>query len=123
MKVSEALKKHHTFDTLEEWECNPTWNNLSVAAKYHRIDEAKTLIKSEIAQHFVDELYFDFVKMHLLNHFCDRICQLSNLPTICSELPEEVIMDIKQAYRQSNRHDTAFQILQKKAWKGVFQYR
>jgi len=33
------------------------------------------------------------------------------------------MMDLKQAYRQSNRHEAAFQILQTKARKEVFQYR
>jgi len=62
------------------------------------------------------------VKMHLLNHFSDRIRQLGNLLNVSSELPEEAMMDLKQAYRQSNRIDGAFQNLRTKALK-VFQYR
>ena len=122
-KVSEALKKQLTLDKQEERESDPAWNNLSAAAKRRRVDEDKTQIESEIAQHLVDESDFNFVKMHLLNHFSDHIRQLGNLLNVSSELPEKAMMDLKQAYRQSNRHEAAFQILRTKARKEVFQYR
>jgi hypothetical protein len=32
-------------------------------------------------------------------------------------------MDLEQVYRQSNRHETAFQILRMKARKEMFHYR
>jgi len=47
--VLEALKKLLTLDKQEERESDPTWNNLSVAAKRRRVDEEKTKIESEIA--------------------------------------------------------------------------
>jgi predicted FMN-binding regulatory protein PaiB len=49
------LKKPLTLDKQEERKSDPTWNNLSVAAKRCRVDEDKTQIESEIAQHLVDE--------------------------------------------------------------------
>jgi thiaminase len=67
--------------------------------------------QSEIAQHLVHELDFNFVKMHLLNHVSDHIRQLGNLLNVSSELPEKAMMDIKQVYLQSNRHEAPFQIL------------
>jgi len=94
-----------------------------VAAKHRRIDEDKTLIESDIAQYLVDELDFDFAKMHLLNHFSDHIRQLGNLLNASSELPERAMMDLKQVYRQSNRHEAAFQIVQTNAGKEMCQYR
>jgi hypothetical protein len=103
-KVSEALTKQLTLDKQEERESDPGWNNHSTAAKRRRVDEDKTPIESEIAQHLVDKLDFNFVKMHLLNHFSDHIHQLGNLLNVSSELPEKETMDLKQAYRQSNRH-------------------
>jgi len=54
-KVLEALKNQLTFDKLEERENDPTWNNLSAAAKRHCVDDDKTQIESEMAQHHVDE--------------------------------------------------------------------
>jgi len=94
-----------------------------VAAKRRHIDEDKTQIESEIAQHLVDESDFNFVKMHLLIHFSDHIRQLGNLSNVSTALPEKAMMDHKQAYRQSNRLEAAFQILQMKTRKEVFQYR
>jgi len=122
-KVSEALKKQLTLDKQEEWESDPAWNKLSPAAKRHCVDEDKMQIESEIAQHLVDESDFNFVKMHLLNHFSDHIRQLGNLLNVSSELPEKAMMDLKQANRQSNHHEAALQILRTKPLKEVFQYR
>jgi hypothetical protein len=82
-----------------------------VAAKRRQVDEDISKAKSEIAQHLVDKSDFNFVKMHLLNHFSDHIRQLGNLLNVSSELPEKAMMDHKQEYRQSNRHEAAFQIL------------
>jgi len=122
-KVSEAMKMQLTLDKQEEWESDPAWNNLSAAAKGRRVDEDKTQIDSVMAQHLVDTSDFNFVKMHLLNHFSDHIRQLGNLLNVSSELPDKVMMDLKQAYRQSKRHEAALQILRTKARKEVFQYR
>jgi hypothetical protein len=122
-KVTEALKKQLTLDKQEERESDPAWNNLSAAAKRCRIDEDKTMTESDIAQHLVDKSDFNFVKMHLLNHFSEHICQLGNLLNVSSELPEKAMMDLKQAYRQSNRHETACQIVRTQARKEVFQYQ
>jgi len=112
-----------TFDKQEERESDPTWNNVSVAAKGRRIEEDKMQIESEIAQHLVDESDFNFVKMHLLNHFSENICQLGYLWNVSSKIPDKVMMDLKQAYWQSNYHGAAFQILRLKTRKEVFQLR
>ena len=72
-------------------------------------------IKSEIAQHLVDESDFIFVKMHLLNHFTDYMHQLGNLLNGYTELPEKAMMSLKQAYQQSNLHEAPFQIFQRPA--------
>jgi hypothetical protein len=110
-------------DNQEERESDPAWNNLSVTAKRRRVNKDKTQIESDIAQHLVDESDFNFVKTHLLNYFSDDICQLGNLLNVSSELPAKATMDLKQVYRQSNRHEAAFQILGKNARKEVCQYR
>jgi len=109
-KVSVALKKQLALAKQKEWESEPAWNTLSAAAQCGRVDEEKMQIESEIAQHLVDKLDFNFVKMHLLNHISDHLGQLGNLFNISSELPEEAMLDLKQAYQQSNRHEAAFQI-------------
>jgi hypothetical protein len=102
-------------DKQDERESDPACNNLSAAAKGRRFDEDKTQIELEIAQHVVDESYFNFVTMHLLNHFSDHICQLGNLLNANSELPEKAMMELKQAYQQANYHEAAFQILRTKS--------
>jgi hypothetical protein len=54
MSVTDVLKKQLTLDTLENWESDPLWSILSVAAKHRRIDEDTMLSKSEIVQHLVE---------------------------------------------------------------------
>jgi len=121
-KVPEALKKQLTLDKHEERESNPAWNNLSVAAKRRHVDEDNTRKESDIAQHPVDESYFNFLKIHLLNHFSDHIKQLGNLLNASSELLEKLMMDQKQVDQQSNRHEAMFQIMRNKAKKEVLKY-
>jgi len=97
-KVSEALIMQLTSDKQEERESYLAWNNLSAPGKLRRVDEDRTQIESGIAQHLADESDFNFVKMHLLNHFSDHIRQLGNLLNVSSELPEEAMMDHKHVY-------------------------
>jgi len=61
--------------------------------------------------------------MYPLNHFSYHFRQLGNLLNVSSELQEKEMMDLKEAFRQSNYHGVAFQILQIIARKEVFQYR
>ena len=119
-KVSEALKKQLTLARHEERESDPAWNNLSAAARHRHVDVDKTQIESEIEQHLVDESDFNFVKRHLLNHFSDYIHQLGNPLNVSSELTEGVMMNLEQAYRESNRHEAAFQILRTKPERRCF---
>lgn len=120
--VSEAWRKLLTLDKLEEPVSDPGWNNLSAAAKYHHIAEDRTQITPEAAQHLVNESYFNFVKMHFLNHFSGHIHKLGNLINARSQHPARAMMHLKQAYQQSNREDAAFQNLRTKARKDVSQY-
>ena len=117
------MKKQLTLDKQEEWESDPAWTNLSAAGMCHRVDEDKTRIVSDIAQHLVDKSDFHCVKMLLVSHFSDHIHPFGNLLNVGSALPEKVMMDLKQAYRQSNSHEAAFQIVWTKPRKVVFQYR
>jgi len=107
----------------EEWESDPAWNNLSVAETHRRVDEDETQRESAIAQPLVDESDLNFVNIHLLNHFSDDIRQLGDLLNVSSELRDKTMMDLEQAYQQSNRHEASFQIFQTKAQQVVFQYR
>jgi hypothetical protein len=79
-------------------------------------------IKSEITQHLDDESGFHFVKMYLLHHFSDHICQRHNFLDVRSKLPGKAMINGEQAYQQSNSHKTTFLILRKKARMEVFQY-
>jgi hypothetical protein len=89
--------------------------NLSSAGMSHHVDEKKMQIKSEIAQHVVDEADFNFVNMHFQNHLSYHIRQLGNHGNISSELPVKGSMHFKQRYQQSNSHKAAYQILRTKA--------
>jgi len=122
-KVFLALKQQLTLDKHEEWESDDSWKNLSAAFKCCRIDEDEMQIESENAQHLVDKSYFHFVKMHHLNHFSDHIPQCGNLLNVSSELPENTMMGLEQAYCQSNSHDATFQIFVHKSPIGGVLYR
>jgi len=121
-KALESLKKQLTLDKQDKQESQPAWNYLAVAAKRNQFDEDKMQIESEIEQHHVEESNFNFGKMRLLNHFSDHILQLGNLIDASSELPGRVMMDLEQAYQQSNRNEAAFHILRTNAWREVFEY-
>jgi hypothetical protein len=87
-----SLEQKLPLDKQEEQVSDLAWNNRSVTAKCGRIDEDKTQIESEIALHLVNELGLIFVKMYLLNHFSNHICQIGNLLNISFELPEKAMM-------------------------------
>jgi len=59
------------------------------------------------------ESHFNFIKMHLLSHLCDHICQFGNIPMYSTELGElPYKTQIKAGWRQSNKNDASQQILQ-----------
>jgi len=59
------------------------------------------------------ESHFNFIKMHLLSHFCDHIRQLGNIPMYSTEFGELTHKtQIKAGWRQSNKNDVSRQIVQ-----------
>jgi len=53
------------------------------------------------------EPHFNFIKMHLLSHFCDDIRQFGNIPMYSTELGELAHKtQIKPGWRQSNKNDS-----------------
>jgi len=120
--VLEPSKRQLTLDKQWEHGSDPDSNNHSAAAKRGPADDDEMQIESQIAQHLVDESDFNLVKLPQWNHFSDHIRQLGNFLNASSELPDRAMMELKHAYRQSNCHEAAFQILQMKAQKEVCQY-
>ena len=58
------------------------------------------------------ESHFNFIKMHLLIHFNDHICQFGNIPMYSTEYGELAHKEqIKDPWRSSNKNDVARQIL------------
>jgi len=58
------------------------------------------------------ETHFNFIKMHLLSHFCDHIGQFGNIPMYSTEIGELAHKtQIKDGWRQSNKNDAARQIV------------
>jgi len=52
------------------------------------------------------ESHFNFIKMHLLSHFCDHIRQFGNIPKYSTEIGELAHKtQIKDGWRQSNKND------------------
>ena len=99
------------------------WHRLSSTAKTRRIDEDRSIVKYEVDQHLTEESDFNFVKMHLPIHFGESIRQLGHLSNLTAELYEHEMIDIKDAYRRSNKNDASEQILRTKARRDYFKYR
>jgi len=60
------------------------------------------------------ESHFNFIKMHLLSHFCDHIRQFGNIPMYSTEFGELAHKpQIKAGWRQSNKNDASLQIVQR----------
>jgi len=58
------------------------------------------------------ESHFNFLKMHLLSHFSDHICQFGNIPIYSTEFAELAYKkQIKDGWRRSNKKDLKQQIL------------
>jgi len=58
------------------------------------------------------ESHFNFIKMHLLCHFCDHLRQFGNILMYSTEIGELAHkMQIKDGWRQSNKNDAARQIV------------
>jgi len=56
---------------------------------------------------------FNFIQMHLLSHLCDHICQFGNIPMYSTKFGELAHKtQITAGWRQSNKNDTARQIVQ-----------
>ena len=56
--------------------------------------------------------HFNFIKMHLLSHFCDHIRQFGNIPMYSTEIGEVAHKtEIKEGWRQSNKYHAARQIV------------
>jgi len=59
------------------------------------------------------ESHFNFIKMHLLSHFCDHIRQFGNIPMYSTEFGELAHKtQIKAGWQQSNKNDASRQIVQ-----------
>jgi len=121
--VSEALIMHRTLDNQEEQQHDPTCKNHFAVAKGRRVDEDNMQIELEIEQQLVDKSDINILNMHHLNYSSDHIGQLGNLFNASSELPARVMMDLEQAYQQSNQDEASFHTFQKNARKVVFQYQ
>jgi len=58
------------------------------------------------------ESHFNFIKMHLLSHFCDHIRQFGNIPMYSTEIGKLAHKtQIKDGWHQSNKNDAARQIV------------
>jgi len=58
------------------------------------------------------ESHFNFIKMHLLSHFCDHISQFGNIRIYSTEIRELAHKtQIKEGWHQSNKNDAARQIV------------
>ena len=77
---------------------------LQDAYRAQRADEREEILRSQS--------HFNFIKLHLLVHYCSHVRQFGNIPmysTDVGELAHKV--QIKEGYRHSNKNDASRQIL------------
>lgn len=83
------------------------------AAKRRRLlDANRTQRTDERVEIFRNKSHFNFIKMHLLVHYCSHVEKFGNIPmysTDVGELAHKV--QIKEGYRHSNKNDASRQIL------------
>ena len=115
-KQSASVFRHELSEELRtRGEESSDWNRLSNVAKAHQIEDDMQMIEQEVAQHLTDESDINFVKMNLPCHFGKSIHQLGHLSNLTSEYYEHEMIDIKDAYRHSNKVNATEQILHTKA--------
>ena len=74
------------------------------ANRMQRVGEREDILRSQS--------HFNFIKLHLLVHYCSHVRRFGNIPmysTDVGELAHKV--QIKEGYRRSNKNDAARQIL------------
>jgi len=70
------------------------------------------------------ESFFNFIKMHLLSHFCDHTRQFGNIPMYSTEIGELAHKtQIKEGWRQSNKNDATRQIMHSYGCQHAIQMR
>jgi len=58
------------------------------------------------------ESHFNFIKIHLLSHFSDHICEFGNIPMYSTEFGESAHKEqIKDTWPRSNKNDAGRQIV------------
>ena len=98
--------------------CQPTLVNPSVARlRGSRVREQLEDCQEENDQ-YMDlihaQSHFNFIKMHLIFHFCEHIYQFGNIPMNSTEYGEPTDMEqIKDGYWRSNKIDAVRQILRR----------
>ena len=123
-KQSASVLRHELPEELRtEREKSSDWNRLSDTVKARRIEDDREMIVPEVEQHLTDESDFNFVKMHLPCHFGKSIRQLGHQLNLTSEYYEHEMIDIKDAYRHSNKINATEQILRTKAQREFFRYK
>ncbi|KAF8533230.1 hypothetical protein BDD12DRAFT_899866 [Trichophaea hybrida] len=107
-KVAEALRKQLSEDLRLERESEPGWRSLLKAAKTCRIEQDRQTIEFEVQGNLSEESDFNF---------------LGHLSNVSSELPERAMMDMKAAYRISNRNKATELILRTNTRRDFFAFR
>jgi len=80
---------------------------------WRRMRDDKRQEESDLCLDLVrGESHFNFIKMHLLSHFCHHIRQFGNIPMYSTEIGDLTHKtQIKDGWRQSNKNDAARQIV------------
>ena len=98
----------------KELQCQRAQINQCVApSKGRRVRDENHEKENDRSMYLIhSESHFNFIKMHLLIHFGDHVCQFGNIPMYSTEYGELAHTEpIKDPWRRSNKNNVPRQIL------------
>lgn len=117
--LSTTHAKHLRADFKKE-----TWGRVSAAVKRKIESDNALYLQAEMQRLTKAHSHFNFIKMHLLNHFSASVMRFGSLPQFSTEAGETAHKEqIKDGYRRSNHIDYEMQILNYYARRHTFKMR
>src|SRR5947209_1917063 len=94
------------------------------AARRYRLQDKNLRERNEECEKILqNKSHFNFIKLHLLVHYCSQVQKLDNIPIYSMDIGDLAHkVKIKKGYRHSNKNETTHQILQYYGWYMPFSW-
>ena len=85
---------------------------VTAAERRRRLDANRAQRANKREEILRSQSHFNFIKLHLLVHYCSHVRQFGNIPMYSTDIGELAHkVQIKEGYRHSNKNDASRQIL------------